>query len=139
MVSLHSIILYAETARFRSLRTQSNKAQSLNGRLFASRWRRRSYSRNRIPRLSFSPAGATVYGGQLTTGKPPKRPLDLNAQRWLVEQTFAWLNNRFRRLRVRYERLPPCYYALWVLACVRRCLGWVYEFIRLIPSRTANS
>ena len=27
------------------------------------------------------------------------------AQRWVVERTFGWLNNSFRRLRIRYERL----------------------------------
>jgi transposase len=35
---------------------------------------------------------------------------------WVVERTFAWLN-RFRRLRVRYERRYDTHFAFTKLAC----------------------
>lgn len=48
------------------------------------------------------------------------------ARRWVVERTFAWLNN-FRRLVVRYERLVHVYYGLFLLACVLICLARILE------------
>lgn len=47
------------------------------------------------------------------------------AQRWVIERTFAWLNNSFRRLRIRYERLPHCYEALCTVGCLMICLNRV--------------
>ncbi len=47
------------------------------------------------------------------------------AQRWVIERTFAWLNNSFRRLRIRYERLPHCYEALCIIGCALICLNRV--------------
>ena len=44
----------------------------------------------------------------------------LGRWRWVVERTFAWLN-QFRRLRVRYEKLPEIHEALLSLACVLIC------------------
>jgi IS5 family transposase len=40
----------------------------------------------------------------------------LGRHRWVVERTFAWLN-RFRRLRVRYERRDDMHLAFTKLAC----------------------
>jgi transposase len=40
----------------------------------------------------------------------------LGRHRWKVERTFSWLN-RFRRLRVRYERREDTHQALLLLAC----------------------
>jgi transposase len=40
----------------------------------------------------------------------------LGRHRWVVERTFAWLN-RFRRLRVRYERREDIHLAFTKLAC----------------------
>lgn len=65
------------------------------------------------------------YRHRRKRGRPPLQDRDLDARRWVVERTFAWLNNRFRRLRVRYERLASTYYALCALACAMLCLGWV--------------
>ncbi len=42
-------------------------------------------------------------------------------KRWVVERTFAWLNN-FRRLVVRWERLQIMYEAFLTLACILICL-----------------
>ena len=47
----------------------------------------------------------------------------LGRGRWVVERTFAWLN-QFRRLRVRYEKRADMHEALLRLAC---CLiSWRY-------------
>jgi transposase len=40
--------------------------------------------------------------------------------RWVVERTFAWLN-QFRRLRVRYEKRADIHTAFLSLACVLIC------------------
>jgi transposase len=40
--------------------------------------------------------------------------------RWVVERTFAWLN-QFRRLRVRYEKRADIHEALLVLGCILIC------------------
>ena len=40
----------------------------------------------------------------------------LGRHRWVVERTFAWLN-RFRRLRVRYERRDDIHLAFTWFAC----------------------
>jgi putative transposase len=50
------------------------------------------------------------------------------ARRWVIERTNAW-HNRFRKLRVRYEKDPKNYQGLVHLACalivyrLRRVLG----------------
>ena len=44
----------------------------------------------------------------------------LGRHRWVVERTFAWLN-RFRRLRVRYERRADIHLAFLLLACSLIC------------------
>jgi transposase len=40
----------------------------------------------------------------------------LGRHRWKVERTFSWLN-RFRRLRIRYERRADTYQAFLLLGC----------------------
>jgi Transposase DDE domain len=40
--------------------------------------------------------------------------------RWVVERTFAWLN-QFRRLRVRYEKRADIHEAFLSLACALLC------------------
>ncbi len=40
----------------------------------------------------------------------------LGRHRWVVERTLSWLN-RFRKLRIRYERSADAYLALCSLAC----------------------
>jgi transposase len=41
-------------------------------------------------------------------------------QRWVVERTLSWLN-RFRRLKVRYERRGEMHHALLTLGCALLC------------------
>jgi IS5 family transposase len=40
----------------------------------------------------------------------------LGSYRWVIERTFAWLN-RFRRLKVRYERRDDIHLAFVLLGC----------------------
>jgi transposase len=40
--------------------------------------------------------------------------------RWVVERTFAWLN-QFRQLRLRYEKRPDMHLAFLTFACIRIC------------------
>lgn len=40
----------------------------------------------------------------------------LGRHRWVVERTFAWLN-QFRRLRIRYERRDDIHLAFLLLGC----------------------
>ena len=58
-------------------------------------------------------------------GRPYLVDRTKTAQRWVIERTFAWLNNSFRRLRIRYERLAHCYEALCILGCIMICLNRV--------------
>lgn len=44
----------------------------------------------------------------------------LGQWRWLVERTFAWLN-QFRRLRIRCEKRPDMHLAFLTLACILIC------------------
>lgn len=63
------------------------------------------------------------YHHRRKRGRPPRQDPQLSGYRWVVERTFAWLNNRFRRLRIRYERLASTYYALCTLGCIMICLA----------------
>jgi len=44
----------------------------------------------------------------------------LGSWRWVVERTFAWLN-QFRRLRVRYEKRADIHEAFLLLGCILIC------------------
>lgn len=44
----------------------------------------------------------------------------LGQYRWLVERTFAWLN-QFRQLRVRHEKRADIHEAFLALACAHLC------------------
>lgn len=44
----------------------------------------------------------------------------LGKTRWVVERTIAWLH-QFRRLRIRYERLPEIHEAFLTLGCALIC------------------
>jgi transposase len=44
----------------------------------------------------------------------------LGVYRWVVERTLSWLH-QFRRLRIRFERLPEIHEAFLSLGCVLIC------------------
>ena len=44
----------------------------------------------------------------------------LGKTRWVVERTISWLHN-FRRLRIRFERLPIIHEAFIKIACCLIC------------------
>ena len=52
----------------------------------------------------------------------------LGQWRWVVERTFAWLN-QFRRLRLRYEKRPDVHLAFLTLACILIC----WKFLQAQP------
>ena len=56
---------------------------------------------------------------------PPPRPARHPARRWVIERTNSW-HNRFRKLRIRYEKHAHNYLGLVHLACAlivyRLCL-----------------
>jgi len=56
----------------------------------------------------------------------------LGRWRWVVERTFAWLN-QFRRLRVRYERRGDIHEAFLSLGCALICWRYFHS-VRGIPT-----
>ena len=53
--------------------------------------------------------------------------------RWVVERTFAWLN-QFRRLRLGYEKRPDMHLAFLTLACILIC----WKFLQAQPAVVAR-
>jgi transposase len=53
----------------------------------------------------------------------------LGRWRWVVERTFAWLN-QFRRLRLRYEKRADMHAAFLSLACVLICWNRLQHRLR---------
>lgn len=54
-----------------------------------------------------------------------KRAAGFKARRWVVERTHSWMN-RFRRILIRWEKIPENYLALLHLVCAIitfRCMG----------------
>jgi transposase len=48
----------------------------------------------------------------------------LGRRRWVIERTFAWVN-QFRRLRLRYEKRADMHEAFLSLACVLICWNFL--------------
>ena len=65
------------------------------------------------------------FGRRRRRGRPYLVDRARVAQRWVIERTFAWLNNAFRRLRIRYERLAHGDEALCIMGCLLICLNRV--------------
>ena len=53
----------------------------------------------------------------------------LGRWRWVVERTFAWLN-QFRRLRVRYDKRGDIHEAFLSLGCAMSCWQSLRETLR---------
>lgn len=51
----------------------------------------------------------------------------LGRHRWVIERTLAWLA-RYRRLTIRYERLPAMHHAFLHLGCALICLNFLNGF-----------
>ena len=60
----------------------------------------------------------------------------LGRWRWVVERTFAWLN-QFRRLRVRYEKRADIHEAFLSLGCVLICWNFL-SGMRMAPGFLAT-
>ena len=69
-----------------------------------------------------------LLGSFVLAMRNTKHGSGLGRWRWLVERTFAWLN-QFRRLRVRYEKRPDMHLALLTLACILIC----WKFLQTQP------
>lgn len=54
---------------------------------------------------------------------PRGRPLVKTVERYVVERTFSWLQRKFRRIAVRWERLPSCFEGFVALALVMIWIG----------------
>src|SRR6266511_5500353 len=62
--------------------------------------------------------GYTVHTPVKGLDTPPPPPAQKHpARRWVVERTNSW-HNRFRKLRIRYEKAPQNYLGLVHVACV---------------------
>jgi len=51
----------------------------------------------------------------------------LGRYRWVVERTLSWLN-RYRRLKVRYERRDDTHQAFLDLGCALICWRYIHRF-----------
>ncbi len=64
-------------------------------------------------------------------GRIARRGVDsserLGRHRWVVERTLSWLN-RYRRLKVRYERRADVHQAFLELGCALICWRYVERF-----------
>lgn len=60
-------------------------------------------------------------------GRPPLFDQTFSKTRWTVERTFGWLNNRFRRLKSRWEIQSLIYSAFCIIAFIIICLGRVLK------------
>ena len=58
------------------------------------------------------------------------RPVGMSAPRFQVERTFSWLQRKFRRLAVRWERLPDCFDSFLSLAL---CFMWAQRLVGFGP------
>jgi transposase len=56
----------------------------------------------------------------------PGRPPKMDAPRFQVERSFSWLQRKFRRLVVRWERIPYCFDAFLLLGVV---MIWVQRLV----------
>jgi Transposase DDE domain len=62
--------------------------------------------------------------------KTPKgRPIQINVPRFQQERCFAWLQRKYRRLVVRWERLPQCFEAFLHLAIVHI---WISDLVVIV-------
>jgi Transposase DDE domain len=61
-----------------------------------------------------------------TTKKPRGRPMKVDAPRFQAERTFAWFQQKYRRLAVRWERLAACFVVFLALATMHI---WTQRFI----------
>ena len=61
--------------------------------------------RQRLRERGIQPQIPKRKNAKKKAGRPPK----MDAPRFQVERAFAWLQRKFRRLAVRWERLPHCF------------------------------
>jgi hypothetical protein len=60
------------------------------------------------------------------TKKNRGRPIKKVVPRFQAERTLAWLQNKYRRLVVRWERMAACFAAFLAMATIHM---WIQRFI----------
>ena len=85
-----------------------------DSRQLRNRLRRRGIS-PMVPRRSWPKRKQPV-------GRPPSKPVD----RWKAERTFAWLQRKFRRLTVRWERKNKYWQGF---LCLGLCILWIERIL----------
>jgi hypothetical protein len=58
--------------------------------------------------------------------KPLGRPIQMSVPRFQQERCFAWLQRKYRRLVVRWERLPSCFDAFLHLSIIHI---WIHKLL----------
>ena len=112
------------SSRFYSPRPPLGKLTKRNGAILKRRiwpvgWKEQSTTRAVAGNGDPAVAGPTHTHGS-----------GLGRWRWVVERTFAWLN-QFRRLRVRYEKRTDILEAFLVLGCTLICWRFLASEARL--------
>lgn len=54
------------------------------------------------------------------------RPMTKTVERYVVERAFAWIQRKFRRVAIRWERLPECFEGFVALAMA---MLWVQKIV----------
>ena len=54
------------------------------------------------------------------------RPMIKTVERYVVERAFSWLQRKFRRIAIRWERLPTCFEGFVALAM---SMLWVQKLV----------
>lgn len=78
--------------------------------------------RQRLRQRGIQPKIPKKKNAKITAGRPTK----MDIPRFQVERTFAWLQRKFRRLVVRWERLPHCFDAFLFLAII---FMWIKKLV----------
>jgi Transposase DDE domain len=69
---------------------------------------------------------AQIPKGLWKTKKARGRPLKIEVPRFQAERTLAWLQQQYRRLVVRWERLAACFAAFLAMATIHI---WIHRLI----------
>ena len=80
--------------------------------------------RNKVRRRGISPMipSRSWPNRKQPVGRPPSKPID----RWKIERTFAWLQIKYRRLTVRWERKNKYWRGF---LCLGLCILWVERIL----------
>jgi transposase len=98
-----------------SIRQKKGRARRRPGKIHADKGYDAAWTRQALRRRNITPRIAR---------KNVESSERLGKYRWVVERTLAWLN-RYRRLKVRYERRADIHQAFLTLGCVLICMNFM--------------